>query len=318
MLGLLAISIFVVWLIAYAVPREAPVFADRQTGDVLNTTYSPIRPACRADALSALPAPLRAKVTEGCGVDAERYRIEREGLNQSFRAANAAEEAVRLADQQARVAFSQALLTVLALCFTGWAAWAALRAARAAENAVEQSRDQSKTAQQAYVHVERAELKWGDEAGGKPLITLWGRNTGQTPARWFGARVQVFLTEANEPISKAMLENFDLGAPSEVMWSSLGGGGELTFRGSREADWSAFCQAYMTDYVLHVVGTLRYETIFDEVFETEFWFNRRGPHGYSLSKSEPRDQGEAPQKMTRAPVRLRTYEQTSASDHPKR
>lgn len=311
--GVFAVGLVLSAVIAFAVPFELPRLWPRQVGDESFTSYDALRPSCTEDRIKALPVAEQAATREACETDREAYRIDKESLGQAVRATDANEEMVRVGFQQTRIAFAQALLTTFALVFTGWAAWAASRAARAAERSSAQAHDQMKIEQQAYVHVDRAELKWGNSGGTRPQIILWVKNTGQTPARWFGAQARLVTSPDDEKITKAIFDAAHMEDVDWFSWPSLGGqGGELSFSGRRKADVGVAEGALERQEILHVLGTIRYETIFGEVFETEFWFTRRPEHRYV---DQPPPEGvhsglsavEVGQPMQRPSYTLKTY-----------
>lgn len=104
-------------------------------------------------------------------------------LAQSIRAANAAEEAVWLTYLQTCVGFSGALLVLLTLVATFWAADAASRAAVAAEKTASIAQKTAKQELRAYVNVDAGN---SFNQGGKQRLFFEFRpiieNTGQTPA----------------------------------------------------------------------------------------------------------------------------------------
>lgn len=294
---------------------ELPRIPERQVGEETYTSYEAERPDCKPSQLAALVGPARSEKTELCAAEQEQYRIEKESLNQAVRATNASEEVLRLTFQQTRIAFAQAILTVFALSFTGWAAWAAARAARASERSLSHADEVMRNELRAYVHVDYAELRWGVD-GANPQITLFAKNTGQTPARWFGVRSKVAEFEKSLPRMRQDFDAIDLSDREIYSWSSLGGGGsQLSFPGNRDVDRDVLVAAYGKPATLHVIGVLRYETIFGEVFETEFWFIRSAVHKERMKRPEGAPKGmalfgtgiEEPLMMQRAAIALSTY-----------
>lgn len=156
-LGTISVAAFLYLALSFEVPRMPP----RQVGDETYTTFNAIRAGCGDRALEALPPAERQIKTDECAAEQEHYRLQKEGLGQAARTTDATEEGVRVAFQQARIGFAQAILTVFALAFTGWAAFAASRAARAAELTLGHADAVMRNELRAYVHVDQAELRWG-------------------------------------------------------------------------------------------------------------------------------------------------------------
>ena len=308
------------WFLTWAIGFESPRIPERQYGEQIYTEYSGKRRSCEERPLASITdATARAAEEEDCKVEAESYRLQMQGLNQTSRNTDAAEETLRLTWAQTRIGFAQAVLTLFALTFTGWAAWEAGRAAQAAERAVSHADEVMRNDLRAYVHAERAEVRWGDSSGNSPLITLYAMNTGQTPAKWFGASCKVMATDAGIVPTVDMFREVDLSDCPLIRWSALGGNGAtLSFYGVKNVDWDALRDAFDNGKTLNVVGVLRYETLFDEIVETEFWFSRRAPHKFSFKRPEGAPSHlavygrgeEIPNVMQRVPVALRSYERT--------
>ena len=123
------------------VPFDIPATPERQYPGQVDSRYDPAQGPCLPDRLQALPpGPAADDQRAGCRREAENHRVSQEALEQSFRATNAAEEALKFSFFQTRIAFIQAILSTLAAVFTGWAAWEASRAAMAAQDSVEDAR----------------------------------------------------------------------------------------------------------------------------------------------------------------------------------
>lgn len=307
----LALLAFTIWAPGLDFPR----IPERQQSSELESAYVALRPHCRPTTIDALREDEREVRREGCETAREQHRIEVQALNQSVRSTNAAEEELRVNYQQTRISFVQSILTVLALAFTGWAAWAATSAASTAGRTLEHADKVMRAELRAYVHVERAELRWGDRGGNNPSVFLFAKNSGQTPAKWFGASSLIFTTPDDEPIGIRSFSSFDRSQRPLLKWSSLGGGAELSFYGAAP-DLEVLSEAFKTSEIINIVGVVQYETIFGEICETEFWFTRRGPHRAKFVQPDNVPEGlatfgvaiEEPRAMQRAPVALRTYD----------
>ncbi len=315
---------FLLWFALWAPGLEWPSIPDRQPQGAPHGFSMGRGAGCDASSLNGLGLPARKIRLEECALSAEKLRFEQETLNQSIRATNAAEESVRVAYQQVRIDYVQSAVTVLALLLTGLAAWAAASAARTANRALDQAETASRDELRAYVHIDGAELRWGDPQGSDPSITLFAKNSGQTPAKWFGARTTVILglideTEVAQPFSK--LHQLD---QKMHRWSALAGGMELSFSGgSRYA--AELKKALVEQLVINVVGVVQYETIFGEIFESEFWFVCRPLHRFKGLRPKNAQPGvaifgtgsEVPASMQRAARVLQTYRRVQISELPK-
>lgn len=114
---------------------------ERQKAQQHNTEYQAASGPCDPKRLAAITRKVaRADQERACAKEEKDDAREDYAATQAFRVTNATEEALRLARDQADVAFAQAILTALAVAFTGWAAVAAARAAKAAHDSVEDAR----------------------------------------------------------------------------------------------------------------------------------------------------------------------------------
>lgn len=176
------------------------------------------------------------------------------------------------------------------------------------------SRDETR----AYVHVEEADLRWGNSHGDRPCIQLTVLNAGHTPAKWFMVRSKIIVRELTE-------DGFDRGGftPPDMSdrewkpWSALGGGERLSFESFHSDDFERLkdCFKRRDKFSVNVTGVVRYETVLSEIFETEFWFTRRPMPGFSETIVSSVDKGgitiretkEIPRKLQRAVGVMRTY-----------
>ena len=227
----MATSVALMWFALWAPGLEWPRVPDRQDPGE-NYGFSLARGVgCDAITINSLSVSDRKRRVDECAQHEGQLRLDQENLNQAVRTTNAAEEAIRVSYQQTRIAYVQSAVTVLALLFTGVAAWAAAGAARTANRALSHAEAASRDELRAYVHIDRTELRWGSPGGGAPSITLFAKNTGQTPAKWFGAQTTVVLgpIEGDNALPLADLHQTDRKLHK---WSALGGGTELSFSGT--------------------------------------------------------------------------------------
>lgn len=221
---------------------------------------------------------------------------------------------------------AQWIMAVFAIVATGTSIWAVLLlrntlvatrdAVRSADDAVTVTRELGEAQTRAYVHVESAELRWGNPKGEHPRVTFTAINTGQTPAKWFECHATFFtrkLTKEGFYAENITFDDLDLTGITAHRWNALGGGRELTFTAASKSANVARSSYGRTDVSLDVAGILRYETFFGEIFETEFWFAVRPPPTFKLVTTPgpegftPYQGREAPNAMQRATGNLRTY-----------
>ncbi|MFA4950033.1 hypothetical protein [Brevundimonas sp.] len=255
-------------------PLDSPLVAPRQYDQGFDFRIEEKQPSCYGSAIDALPVGERAAKQEACDLAREQLRNAREGVTQAVRTTNAAEEELRLSWQQTLIAFFQAILTVLALVFTGWAAFAASRAARAAEASTRHAETAMKIELRAYLHVQSIKVVWSTE--GQPAFDVVCTNTGQTPARWFELSVWA-IRVASGARTPSM--------PADTKFSlwpvPVGSGSERSARVVPEGSDNLrlrvdFQEAGSTIFAL---GILRYEDVFGVVHSEEFRAFKRSPNG---------------------------------------
>lgn len=304
-----------------ALAIEPPRLPARQQTEDVQSGYTVLRPDCQAAEIAKVPLESRQARIDQCAAAQEQFRLDRDGLTQAVRTTDATEEGIRLSFQQTRIAYIQALMTVLALAFTGWAAWEASRAARAAERSVDHAEKVMRAELRAYVHVERAEITWG-HAGARPILKLTAKNTGQTPAKWFGAKIRIIATETTASLGSLDFSQISFEDAAMVSWSALGGGGsELSFYGMKDCDLPVLKEIFDQQKNMNVLGVLTYESMFGETFETQFWFTKRPAHRAKFEQPEGTPQGiatygvakEVPSPLQRAPAALATYRLIAAN-----
>lgn len=165
--------------------------------------------------------------------------------------------------------YAQWILAALAFPTT-FISWLAVRGVR---STLRETRNVGRDQSRAYVHIELAELRWGNSAGGYPSIVLYARNDGATPAKWFECRAAVFTRPLNVDGSvarKMRFEDIELNEKKSARWSALGSKSELSFPVAFEnidIIRDAFSRA---DLTVEIAGSIRYATFFDEEFETQF------------------------------------------------
>jgi len=155
------------------------------------------------------------------------------------------------------------VLVFITLILTWYANSSALAAVRVTR---ETGRDQTR----AYVDVSECEIVY--TGLGNIWITIFVKNSGQTPARSFGyidAIGEIIARESDEP-------QHSTGGGHSAFWSGLGPGVKRSFPvklGENHFDvLSRLPTAYQDNLRFRVRGTCEYETFFGEVFRSDFSF----------------------------------------------
>ena len=215
--------------------------------------------------------------------------------------------------------------------FTGVGAFLIWRTLLATQDAVFETRRIGEAQTRAYVHVESAKMFWGNENAAAPRISLRVVNTGQTPARWFEVGGKISTISLSEDGAVTLDRGF-LDEPREWLrfhrWTSLGPGETgltVGFGSADEVGLLSHIYPERLNIAVVVRGVVRYETFFNEVFESEFCFVRKAPSQYvgeivrEESAKRPTGQGiatnivrtidEKPVQMQRSALRLNAYKE---------
>lgn len=139
--GALLIASVVAGLLWVWLRPPSVLVPERQGAQQQNTDYQAASGPCDPKRLARITREAaRADKERACAKEQKDDAREDAASTQAYRVTNATEEALRLARSQADVAFAQAILTALAVAFTGWAALEAARAAKAAQDSVADAR----------------------------------------------------------------------------------------------------------------------------------------------------------------------------------
>lgn len=158
--------------------------------------------------------------------------------------------------------------------------WLTYKAGKSAQDAIEITRETGRDQSRAYVHVEATELHWRSKEMEYPEIYVTIKNTGQTPAKWFEVSGVCCAIKYQTPI-KSIREAGYTNSARSLRWSALAKG-ELTATlgaGNHSDEIKRAFEKRKTHY-LSVVGVVRYETYFGEVFESEFDFFGHNIRGF--------------------------------------
>ena len=173
----------------------------------------------------------------------------------------------------------------------------------------------------AYVHVRDAHLTWGGPNAEYPNITLTVENTGQTPAKWFEIRKIAFIKALDPDGGSTEALSFrraEVARLEATRWPSIAK--IKTCEALTTAQGQTLRSAYQQNKAIVIMGVVRYETFFNEVFETEFcFFSKRTPsYRFETVSVDSVDEGlatrvtnftqETPNKMSSTPMNLRAYE----------
>lgn len=204
--------------------------------------------------------------------DASDYNA-REDLAAQRRMAVAAEELVNLTDEQIKITAIEAVLLAVTIFFTAWAAVAASKAASAADKAVEITDKTAKHQLRAYLSLSPAGVHYDVSARTlSALVTQ--KNSGQTPAK------KVRFSGIFEFYPFPLPENFDFSEP--IFGDSVNvvaPGDKFQITVTRDG---VIYEMDLTDTDclvkrLYFVGTIEYEDIFGDEYETKScWFYENG------------------------------------------
>ncbi len=177
------------------------------------------------------------------------------------------------ADQMVKVSWAQLVLTACSLFALAITIFVTTRS-----NAIAREMGMSQT--RAYVTVSGGNVTWRDVAHSSPQIVLSVENTGESPAIWFTIAATVFNTE--NQIDKSEFSEIDMRGVWPKRWNAIGPKASLTVPISTAKAMDLQRDAYQKREVvtLNVAGVVTYQTIFGEIYESEFWFVRRGLPGY--------------------------------------
>lgn len=145
----------------------------------------------------------------------------------------------------------------------------------------EVGRDQSR----AYVEVSSVNFRWGGKKMDRPKFSIIVRNSGATPAKWFQVRQSYLLLGVDESAPKSF-DSLGISGDYGPIWSGLAPGGSGLTAGGPDVSDDPDIQKCRAEYgtLLKegvenslwpiVFGEVRYCTVHDEVFVSQFCFNR--------------------------------------------
>lgn len=243
---------------------------------------------------------------ENTDAGCEKGHDDRESdLCAQWKAADSAAESARAAWAQFWIGGILGLLTFFA---AGAAAYYARAAAKHTADSVDVAREMGRAHARAYIDAITAKIH-DDTESISVRVTL--RNEGQSPAKaivLFGATE---IVDVRLPIEPAPFASLHEGQA----WGPLRSGGELTVPITCDSTTRHFnaVESAHGPLSIRAFGRVRYVTIFDEAYETEFSFHtNRARH---MLKSGPDNTiVEDPIIMSHEPVALKTYERVQQAN----
>ncbi|WP_298330876.1 hypothetical protein [Asticcacaulis sp.] len=184
-------------------------------------------------------------------------------------------------------AFLGVLISAAGLIVTAAGLFYVAESLRETRRSVDTSDKNSRNESRAYVYVDHAEFYWGGVIAEAPRIELTISNTGNTPTRNHKVRSEVFTTTMSESdftgdVVEFVIEgeqSFPCNIPipeASRIWPPIGSNSTSKTVSSENINRAVYDSLFNDKtgrMLLNVVGVVRYTTIFDEVFESEFWFS---------------------------------------------
>lgn len=156
-------------------------------------------------------------------------------------------------------------ITVLGLSLIGFTLYETVRAGLLIKEQNEIARRSARDQTRAYVHAATAELTESE----LPSVYIEVENTGNTPAHWFEIGANSFV--ANEDGTFKSLVNFG-SVTGFTRWSGLASGIKLKAPTGSPMEKLTIQNGKSRNSDVIVYGIVRYETIFNEIYETQFAF----------------------------------------------
>jgi len=166
------------------------------------------------------------------------------------------------------------------------------------KEALNEAKENSRRELGAYLHATNIQFNDIDEF--VPTMTLFIKNTGQTPAHWFEvAYISETRITGKGAVPYTEVINFSK-ARDFSGWGCIASQEELKVKIDSFSDITGINDAHRRGVELVVFGNIRYKTVFGEIFETQFAF----------SSSAPKVEG----FLNRPPVKIKTYRKTGDDD----
>lgn len=231
--------------------------------------------------------------------------------------------------EMARWAFYMLVATIVVAIITGagvYYVWRTLEVTR------ETGRDQVR----AYVEVSNVKFFWGTPEGAEPQLKVVLKNHGGTPAKWFQIRqcYSVFEHGKGDPVP-SRFDDLHLHEEFGPVWNGINPKedgmqtqGPEVFADSVKNCWRDKPRAkgmpLDNTHGILVYGEIRYCTIFNEIYRSQFLFGSGSLECFESEGSVEHERYiegsityfakttfEKPQKLTRIPTRLALYQRES-------
>lgn len=229
--------------------------------------------------------------------------------------------------------FSGVVITAVGVVYVRLTLDQTVAANKAAQAAVQVTRETGRDQARAYVEVSEVKFYWGNRHGSKPQFKIVISNHGQTPAKWFQIRQGYAVIEHAGRKEPEHFEDLPLGEDFGPTWNGINptehgmraSGPEITNWKEIKKCWrdppSAKGMPPDNTHGVLVFGEIRYCTIFDEVFRSQFLFGAGTLESFDGSDAVEKENikegdvtykltsvTEKPQILGRNPLRLKLYE----------
>lgn len=240
---------------------SASVLSSQQSSEpipgyfVSPSTFTPGGARCNEEHLKSAPQRQR----DVCAYEADAHAREQSGLRQQWRAANAAERAIQIAQSQTTISLIESLLLLLTLLATAIAAWAAATASKSAQLAVG-------VAERDLVERDRPELivaaksdtirEGFDGREQSPYVEFSVKNVGGRKATVTFCDVEFFFVTGDPPVPGASI--FEVKAGDRHVELEPRGKGTTT--GAVANDFGAIRASLVSrERTMFVVGYIEFE-----------------------------------------------------------
>jgi len=233
------------------------------------------------------PIPLPVEIIQNKSETDASNRRYQEGRSREIRdlvaqeGMNAATQAMNEATQRMS---THSMVSMIAVCIGTVLLIATLvltyRASKSAQAAVEVTRKIGEAQTRAYVHAKGAKIK-STYDGTFEKIILTVENVGETPAKWFSVGVEFRFGEDTQITKHAEISVVDR------VWGPIAPNTPLTVNTTLPdeqrmnkvgANFEAIIKGQSSN-IGYILGRIRYCTIYDEIFATEFIFAYRQHNG---------------------------------------
>ncbi len=164
-----------------------------------------------------------------------------------------------------------------------------------AQKAVAVTREVGQHQSRAYLHIEKVEGYWGDVTGREFSPLIYVKNTGMTPARWFEVKWKYFKLDRGSKLDSVEKFFAEVRGDKEIKfmrYMALGSQSEWSVRAwPADGEFGEGLYRERKGKRLFVAGVLRYETMYGEVFESEFVFSA-DPPVYKFERKEGPEEGD--------------------------